>query len=334
MRRRLTIFVFLFSLITNYLYAQDLQLTQFYASPIYLNPAFTGANSDSRLATTYRNQWAALPGSFTSFLMSYDYYVSELHSGVGLLLTSDKAGTAGLGTNTVGLNYAYDYKLNRTWSAAIGLRASYGYRALDFSRLIFGDEIARGATTSLQTPIPEKVKYLDFSTGLLVFSQKQWVGFALNHINKPDESFLGNQANMPVKGSVHAGANIPLEKTGDGRITDKPYITVAGQYRFQKKFDQVDIGFYYNKPFYFIGLWYRGIPLFKSYKKGYSNNDAFAILIGGRYKQLNVGYSYDITISKLTMVSGGSHEISLSYQFIHPKKQKHHRTKIVPCSKL
>ena len=322
MKQRLAILVLFFNLLAQLISAQDLQLTQFYASPIYLNPAFTGANADSRFSTTYRNQWAALPGAFTSFLMSYDYYVNELHSGVGIMLTSDKAGTAGLGTNTVGLNYAYDYKFNRTWSASIGIRASYSYRALDFNRLIFGDEIARGAATSLQTPIPEKVKFMDFSSGLLVFSQKQWFGLTFNHINKPNESFLGNQTDMPIKGSVHGGANIPLEKRGDGRITDKPYITVAGQYRFQKKFDQVDVGLYYNKPFYFVGLWYRGIPLFKSYKKGYSNHDAVAILIGGRYKQLNVGYSYDITISKLTMVSGGSHEISLNYLFVNPKKLK------------
>lgn len=333
MKRRFIIVVILFSALTPVI-AQDIQLTQFYASPLYLNPAFTGANADSRFTTTYRNQWAALPGSFRTLFMSYDYYVNELSSGVGILLTSDKAGTAGLGTNTIGFNYAYDYKINRKWSVALGIRSSYGYRALDFDKLLFSDEIARGASASLQTPTPDKVKFLDFSTGLLVFSQKQWAGFALNHINKPNESFLGDDANMPIKGSLHGGANIPLEKSGDGRITDKPYITVAGQYRFEKKFDQVDIGLYYNKPLVFIGMWYRGIPIFKKYKKGYSNNDAISFLIGARYKQLNIGYSYDITISKLTMVSGGSHEISLNYLFTNPKKPKKHRTKIVPCPKF
>jgi len=334
MRKKFFILVIIFNALVKIVIAQDIQLTQFYASPMYLNPAFTGANSDSRFATTYRNQWAALPGSFTTLLMSYDYYIHNLMSGVGILLTSDKAGTAGLGTNTVGFSYAYDYKIDRNWSASLGIRGSYGYRTLDFTRLLFGDEIGRGATTSIQTPTPDKISFLDFSSGLLVFSQKQWIGFTLNHMNQPNESFLGEDAKLPIKGSVHGGANIPLEKNGDGRITDKPYITVAGQYRFQKKFDQVDVGLYYNKPLYFIGLWYRGIPLLKAYKPGYPNNDAFAILIGARYKQINVGYSYDITISKLTMVSGGSHEISLNYQFSNPKKPKKHRTKIVPCPKF
>ena len=57
-------------------------------------------------------------------------------------------------------------------------------------------------------------------------------------------------------------------------------------------------------------------------------------MVGFIYKDLTIGYSFDITISKLTMVSGGSHEISLNYQFYNPKKAKHHRTKIIPCAKF
>jgi type IX secretion system PorP/SprF family membrane protein len=315
--------------------AQDIQLTQFYAAPIYLNPAFAGANADSRLATTYRNQWAALPGAFNSFLLSYDYYLSNFRSGVGIMLTSDKAGSAGLGNNTVGLNYAYDYKFTRVWSASIGVRATYGYRSLDFNRLVFGDQISRAASTSIQTPTPDKINYMDFATGALLFSKTQWVGITLNHINRPNESFLSKSAPLPIKGSVHGGYNFPLNgQSGEGRKNEKPSITVAFQYRFQKEFDQADLGVYYKRPYVFIGVWYRGIPGFKAYKKGYSNHDAVAIMVGGIYKDLIIGYSYDITISKLTMVSGGSHEISLNYQFINPKKPKHHRTKIIPCPKF
>ena len=142
---------------------QDLQLTQFYAAPIYLNPAFAGANADSRLATTYRNQWAALPRAYNSYLISYDRYLSNFKSGVGIMLTTDKSGTSALSNNTIGANYAYDYKFSRIWSASIGLRASYCYRSLDFSRLLFGDQISRGASSSIQTPTPEKIHYLDFS---------------------------------------------------------------------------------------------------------------------------------------------------------------------------
>ncbi len=314
--------------------SQDLQLTQFYAAQLFLNPAFTGANADSRISSSYRNQWAALPRAYNSYLLSYDRYLNEIRSGVGILLTTDKSGTAGLSNNTIGANYAYDYKFSRFWSASIGIRASYGYRSLDFSRLLFGDQISRGASTSIQTPTPEKVKYFDFSTGILVFSEKQWMGLSLNHINQPNESFLNQYSNLPIKGSFHGGANIPLESGGDGRKSDKATLTIAFQYRFQKEFDQGDIGLYYKKTNIFFGAWYRGIPIFKSYKPGYSNHDAVALMAGFIYKELIIGYSFDITVSKLTMASGGSHEISLNYQFYNPKKAKHHRTKIIPCPKF
>ena len=235
MMRKIFILLMLVMVQLSVSLAQDLQLTQFYSSPIYLNPAFAGANADSRLATTYRNQWAALPGAFNSFLLSYDYYLSNFRSGVGILLSSDKAGTAGLGNNTVGFNYAYDYKFTRIWSASIGVRASYGYRALDFSRLVFGDQISRGASNSIQAPTPDKVHYLDISSGALLFSQKQWIGISLNHINRPNESFLSKSASLPIKGSIHGGANFPLEgHGGEGRKNEKPSITVAFQYRFSK----------------------------------------------------------------------------------------------------
>lgn len=316
--------------------AQDLQLTQFYAAPIYLNPAFTGANYDQRVATSFRNQWAALPGTYKSFLASYDQYLQDFHSGIGGMIISDKAGTQGFSNNMAALTYAYDYKINPFLTASTGMRMGYGWRSLDFGRLIFGDQLVRNASSTLQTPIPEKVGYMDISAGALVFTSMEWLGISFNHMNTPDESFLNNEAILPVKGSVHGGINFPLSSlSGEGRRDEKPMVTVTFMYRFQKKFDQFDIGAYYKKPNYFAGLWYRGLPGFKAYKPGYNNHDCLALMVGGIYKKiLTLGYSYDITISYLTMASGGSHEISLTYNIINPSKPKKSRNKIIPCPKF
>ncbi|MFH2141166.1 MAG: PorP/SprF family type IX secretion system membrane protein [Bacteroidota bacterium] len=329
------IYILSFFLCTVTLYSQDLQLTQFYASPLYLNPAFTGANADSRISTNYRNQWASLPGTYSSFLLSYDYYLHQYRSGVGVILTSDKSGTQGLGNNMLAISYAYDFKFNRIWSLTAGLRMGYAYRTLDFSKLLFGDQIARNASSSLQTTFPEKVNFLDISTGVLVFSSMEWIGISFNHINGPDESFLGKEVPLPIKGSVHGGKNFLLESGGSGPKEDKPIITTAFQYRFQKKYDQFDLGVYFKKPMYFAGIWYRGLPGFKAYKKGYPNHDSFSFLMGVVYKKsLTMGYSFDFTISNLTMTTGGSHEISLSYIFINPNKTKKQRSKIISCPKF
>ena len=316
--------------------AQDLQLTQFYAAPLYLNPAFSGANSDSRVATSFRNQWAALPGTYKSFLISYDHYLHEYKSGLGGIIISDKSGTQGLSNNMIGLSYAYDYRIHRLWSASIGIRGGYCWRSLDYDRLLFGDQIARNSPTSLQAPFFEKVRFLDMSVGALVYSSMEWFGITFNHINRPDESFLNNESSMPVKGSIHGGMNFPVGKGGgDGRLDEKPVISPAFQYRFQKKFDQLDIGMYLKMPQYFAGIWYRGLPGFKAYKPGYSNHDCIALLLGFVYKKnLTIGYSYDFTVSKLGAATGGSHEISMSYNIVNPKKPAKQNNKMMSCPKF
>lgn len=324
---------FVFIVLSVRLTAQDLQLTQFYASPLYLNPAFTGANSDSRLTTIYRDQWASLPGTFSSFLLSFDYYFHNYNSGLGLIITTDKAGTQGISNNMIGLTYAFDYKLTRKWTFSMGLRAAYAYRSLDYSKLLFGDQIARNASSSLQTQFPETVDFLDFATGAMVYSSKQWAGISFNHLNSPNESFLGNEVALPVKGSLHGGMNYQLESFGgSGSKEDKPIIVGAFQYRFQKKFDQFDLGIYFKKPQYYAGVWYRGLPGLKAYKKAYPNHDSVSFLLGLIYKKsLTIGYSYDFTVSYLSTATGGSHEISLNYVVPYSKKSKKQRSKIVPC---
>jgi hypothetical protein len=75
-----------------------------------------------------------------------------------------------------------------------------------------------------------------------------------------------------------------------------------------------------------IGIWYRGIPVFKEL----ASNDALAFLLGFKIDQVSVGYSYDLTISKLTGLTGGTHEISLNYFFNQGVTQREKR-KGIPC---
>lgn len=77
--------------------AQDPQLTQFYAAAPHLNPAFAGGTLENRVAFHYRNQWPGLPGRFVSYGASYDVFIPKINSGLGVIFSSDEAGTGGLG---------------------------------------------------------------------------------------------------------------------------------------------------------------------------------------------------------------------------------------------
>ena len=81
-----------------------------------------------------------------------------------------------------------------------------------------------------------------------------------------------------------------------------------------------------------LGVWYRGLPT----KNNLPNNEAVIGLVGVSLENgLDIGYSYDVTISKLGLKnSGGAHEISLTYTFLWgDEKSRNQKSKVIPCFK-
>lgn len=327
--------VFIFTLFAAKGMAQDMQFTQFFAAPTYLNPAFTGANACSRIATSYRNQWPGVPGAFVSYALSYDHYLSEINSGLGFLFTRDKAGSGQLRSTGYNFLYAYEAQLTRKLVARAGVQAGFNFRSVNFYDLVFGDQIARGgAALTVEDPTRGRVFFFDASSGLLLYTKKYWGGFSVHHLNEPNEALVNNEGKLPRKYSLHGGRKFILPNPSGDETKAEQSISPAINYKAQEKFDQVDIGMYYERAPLILGLWYRGIPGLKAYKDGYSNNDAVAFLAGFTKDRLRIGYSYDYTISKLTIASHGAHEISLIYQFCKLSKKKPRKRLIIPCPKF
>lgn len=328
------IFVIFFCVMSLAVQAQDPQYSQFYASPLYLNPAFAGSAFAPRAIVNYRNQWPALSANFITSSFSFDYYFDKVNSGGGLLVTND-AQFSNLRSLDIGLQYAYQLKINDDLFVRAGLQASSVTRSANFYSLTFGDQLSNRGPNGQPTLDPvanvgPQVKYFDFSSGILAYSRQFWAGLAVHHINRPDQSFISNEiSRLPMKISVQAGYKIHLADyaVGNGlgsQIDREVSISPAILYKRQGKFDQLDAGVYFTYEPLVLGLWYRGIPI-RQYKPGINNHDAAIVLIGYRQDALSVGYSYDATISTLGFASGGSHEISIAYQFDNIIKQKKHR---------
>ncbi|MFZ5554083.1 MAG: type IX secretion system membrane protein PorP/SprF [Bacteroidota bacterium] len=301
--------------------AQDMQFAQYYSAPLYLNPAFTGANVCGRLSTNVRNQWPSIPGGYVSEMVSFDHYLVNNGVGLGVLFTNDRAGSGRLRSTGVYGSFAYELVVNRNLGFRFGMQGGIINRSVNFYDLLFGDQIARGnASISIENPA-QAVTIADFNTGMLVFSKKYWAGMSFHHITNPNESLLGAESRLPMKFSLHGGTKILVSGDADDSKTTR-YISPTFNLRSQAKFDQLDIGCYLTRDKLNIGLWYRGIPLFKAYQKGYPNNDAIVVIAGVTLDRFNIGYSYDHTISWLRGLTGGAHELSLSYQFCKMKKRK------------
>ncbi|MFQ5334812.1 MAG: PorP/SprF family type IX secretion system membrane protein, partial [Flavobacteriales bacterium] len=202
MKTRCCIFSFAFAtFFASQLYAQDPQLSQYYAAPLYLNPSFAGNTLQSRLIANYRHQWAAIPGAFISYAFSYDHNLQGINSGAGFMAMHDKAGTGGLRfTNLAGF-YAYTAQLNRKLVLKPGVSFSYTFRNINFADLTFGDQLIHGGGNSSENPV-EPVSYVDAAAGLLLYSEKFWFGSALHHLNKPNQSLVGGITRLPIKFSI------------------------------------------------------------------------------------------------------------------------------------
>ena len=307
-------------------FGQDPTFSQFYANALYLSPSFAGATSQYRFALNYRNQWPAVPGVFHTYSISFDKALTNFNSGIGVLATYDVAGSGNLSTTNIGLLYSYDFNINKEWHVRPGVNFKFYYLGLDISKLVFNSQITGSGTSPSVTPPPfDNVADVDFATSALVYNERIWAGFTLDHLLTPKTSFYGDDATVPVKLNFYGGTQI-LKKT---RLRQKiqEVLSVAVNFQKQGKFYQSDLGLYYYKDPLIFGIWYRGIPFVTS-----QAGDAIIGLIGIKTSQLHIGYSYDFTISNLIGSSGGAHEISLVYEFNNLSiGQLKNRIKAIPC---
>jgi type IX secretion system PorP/SprF family membrane protein len=326
--RKLFVLVVVMSLVQN-IFAQDQQFTQFYAVPCALNPAFAGAGLQSRFATQYRNQWSGIPKAFTSYVATFDTYVNEINSGFGLVMQRDIAGAGRLSRTQVGIQYAYETRIKKNLYIRPAIQFTLGARSMDFNSLTFYDQLIRNnAPISLETYPGQSVMYFDAGAGGLLYGPDFWVGVSAMHLNTPDESLYESQVSyIPVRYAFHGGKRFRIKGYSLRKLDH--HVLVAANYLSQGKYDQLDLGCYYEFKPIIMGIWYRGLPV-KSNGYQLPNRDALALLVGIQSGAYSIGYSYDITTSSLGVgSSAGSHEISLAYNLAVKVKSKR---KILPCA--
>lgn len=299
--------------------AQDPEFTQFYANPLYLNPALAGSKRCPRIGLNYRNQWPNLTGSFVTSSASYDQFVDGLNGGIGFYAMTDNAANT-LKTTRAAFMYSYKISVSRKFSVNLAAEAAFFQKSVDINKLTFGDMIdpRRGFVYQTNDVVPgNAVSGVDFSAGILGYTEIFYFGAAAHHLTEPNESLLGNQsdqnARLPMKITGHAGAMIPLEGGSTSYNKSKTFISPNILFRQQGTFTQLNVGLYLKSGALTYGVWYR-------------NKDAFIATIGLETDNFRLGYSYDVTLSKLGIASGGSHEVSLGIVFPCKPKKKRYRT--------
>ena len=316
----LVVFLFLFGFTA---FCQDVQYSQFYANPVYLNPALAGSTGMTRLGINFRNQWPSLDQSFIAYTAYADHFSEKYNSGIGIVVSGARESFTQTKTDEIGLVYSYRLRLGEKRFLHVGAQGSFLSRDVLFDRVILGTQLDIDKGIIVGEPGDgfsgdSRVSAADLNIGLLYYEDKYWFGFSTFHLLEPQISYLELDSNkLPIKYSAQGGMRFNL---APGNINDffnntdqERSIAIAFNYKKQGVFDQLDIGTeFYFEPL-ILGFWYRGLPT----KYNLPNNESLIGLIGVELDSgLEFGYSFDYTISKLGQrISGGAHEISVRYVF-------------------
>ena len=295
--------------------AQDPEFTQFYANPMYLNPAFAGSAQAGRVGINFRNQWDGIDNAFRTFSASYDQYAAGVAGGLGIQFIHDGAGTGTYHSNSIVGVYAYQTALNTKYNLNFGGKVGFTDKSIKWGEMTFGDMIDpdQGFVFESSEIKPRKSRgYLDLSVGALMYSKNTFAGVAVNHLHEPVTSLVGDYR-LSRRYSFHAGTNIRLGDQFTGEYTLSPNLL----YTKQGEFEQLNVGIYLQSGVVTAGVWYR-------------STDAIILLFGVKTAKYGIGYSYDMTISLLTMASGGAHELSFVLRL--PRKTPHINYKQIPCA--
>jgi type IX secretion system PorP/SprF family membrane protein len=308
----------LFATFWNVAFAQDPHFSQFYASPLTLNPANTGLFAgDARVATNYRNQWRTVATPFTTATVACDVQLlndkigNDLF-GFGMVGMLDQSNNQGLKANFLGLSTAYNKSIDRRGyhRVGVGLQASLVSKKVDYSRFVFSRQFTPmgfDPTASNGEPISGfTLNYLDLAAGFIYSgineAQSQWyLGASMYHINRPNEAINPAENNLlEPRLSCHGGLNFQLGELNriyfsglymNSAITEE---LMAGAV-----FESTIRNYQYDTKL-FSGMYYRV-------------GDAIIPYIGINTGQMSVGFSYDINVSSLKTAtqSRGGFEIAL-----------------------
>ena len=321
--------------------AQDPHFSQFYMSPLYLNPAMTGAfDGNYRITGLFRGQWGSIlrdeqTPMYRTYTFSADFRTNKGFGkgdafGFGANFIGDQAGESKFGYNVGGLALAYHKSLNQrnTNYLAIGFSSQIFQQTIDFSHLQFGSQWDGSAYNSLlptnEFLVDNKFMYWDVNAGLMWYMKiskrtSVYVGGSVYHLNRPAISFLGDKnvkLNMKIVG--HGGIRFPLK----GRFDMQPKFIVMSQGQSLELILATDFRILFEERYpdgdhFKVGAMFRmvgGDPN-APWRDKRMVGESVVLNAGVVWRGIELGVAYDINVSQL--ISGsksqGGFEVGLAY---------------------
>lgn len=297
-------------------YAQDPHFTQYFASPLSLNPAYTGyLDGKYRLNTNIRQQWRSVGDPYNTASFSADVnlkaenYISEDKLGVGLMALREESLNGVLKTTYIAASFAYHKSLGEDGKHILGLgfQLARNFKTVDVNRLTFGSQFT-GAGFDKSIPVDfdgaeDNMSYFDLNLGMLYTSHRDWgnyyAGVSAYHLTRPNETVFSDvQSPLRLRTTYNAGGSV--------NVNDGFSILFSGLYMQQDKIvDQMfgsavalqpDI-----KNTIYLGLWYRA-------------KEAIIPYIGFDHGEYSFGLNYGIPVPAILAYKPQAIELSLIFR--------------------
>ena len=303
--------------------AQDPNFSQFFVSPLTLNPALTGKfDGVLRVAGNYRNQWPTINNAFTTFTASVDGSILKNtipendQFGVGIMAFSDKSGNGVLQNNYLALSTAYHKSLdeNGYHQLGLGFQGTYVSKLLNVNGLHFEDMLqSNGWTGVTNEDFSGKDKlnasYFDMNLGVFYNGTTDginnfYLGGSMYHVTRPKESFRDGFYVLDPRITLQGGGMMPIGETSafhfsamHSRQANAVNTQIGGAYMWNVNGELAQ-----NPTNLYLGAWFR-------------LGDAAIPYVGLEFGSLRLGASYDVNISSLKPASNmrGGAEFSLIY---------------------
>ncbi len=305
------------------LFSQDVEFSQYFANPLYLNPAFAGSSTSARVALNYRTILPSSFGDYVTYSASYDQYIEKLHGGIGIQLINDRQGQGALNMYNINLLYSYQFKLTHDFSIYAGIKAGYSQNTINPSKMQFPDMF--NPINGVVYPTAESLNikssgFFDFSTGVIGWYKNYYLGISSSHLAQPNEAVGNITALLYRKYTVFLGGKFPFYNSlGRSDLNISPNIL----YQQQSAFKKLNLGLYLNYNYLTLGLWLRqSIPI---------KINAAIFMFGYTDSNYSISYSYDIPVNKMGIknIISGAHEVTFLLKFEYKNERK--KRKAIKC---